>query len=398
MRRHLLIPMLALLIGASGAHAATAPAQPKAGLPGGADNPDATVVRKAVGQASAATFVFHLAGAPAQPRPVVVLLHAWGAVNPSVYGGWIDHLARRGYLVLFPAFQEVGRTRPVEASAAAATLVRDALAALAGDAEAKPDPGKLAYLGHSAGAGIALNLAAEAKNGTLPSAKLVFAMMPGGIASDAASRGIVLLELAAVPPTTAVVTMVGDREFQASERVSRRFLRETAGVPQSQKLFMRAFSDDHGFPALSATLASPASPKEGYDSAAIKVQPDPPLDRKAPRPQRPRWSADMVLSGEQTVLVQQLGRNTTDTLDYFAFWRTFDMAADAAFAGTEMAVLKTDPNLVDMLRWSDGWPVRRLYVETPKAVDPNATATTAPKAAPASAKQPVTRQRRQPAR
>ena len=200
-----------------------------------------------------------------------------------------------------------------------------------------------------------------------------------------------LEDLAAIPATTAIVTMIGDREFQAADRTSRRILREASTVPPARKLFMRAGSDDHGFPTLSATLSSPASVKDGYDSAAIKLPPDPPVDPKAPRPPRPKWSADMVLSGEQTVLLQQLQRNGVDALDYMAFWRTFDMAAGAAFAGTDMATLRADPGFVDMGRWSDGWPVRRLAAETPRAEAPKPAAAAAP--ARNEAKLPVTRRR-----
>ncbi|MDB5512424.1 MAG: hypothetical protein JWR08_1907 [Enterovirga sp.] len=363
-------------------------------MPGGADRPEAEIARKAVGTASAVTYVFHAAGTPAAPRAVVVLAHAWGAVDPLTYGGWIDHLARRGYLVLFPAFQQIGRTRPVEASDNAARLVKSALAALEADPEAKPDMAHLALIGHSAGAGIAINLAAQAKTVGLPVPKLVFAVMPGGIASDAASRGIQLTNLAQVDPGTSVITMIGDREFQASDRVSRRILRELTDVPQNKKLFMRVLSDDHGFPQLSATLAAPGSPKEGYEMAAIKVPPDPPVDPKAPRAPRPRWSADMVLSGEQTVLLQQLGRNPVDTLDYLAFWKTFDLAADSAFGGSgDLAVLRADPTFLDMARWSDTWPVRRLHAETPRAVDATAAAAAPARVAPAATKMPVTRKR-----
>lgn len=377
-----------------GAQAATPPGQPKAG-PGSMGDPTTEVVKRAVGRTGAATYVYHLAAAPPEPRMVVVLLHAWGAVNPVVYGGWIDHLARRGHLVLYPGFQTVGRTRPGDATEIAATLIKEALAALADDPQAKPDTTRVALLGHSAGSAIALNLAAESQSRGLPAPKLVFATMPGGIAKDAKSRGVQLSDLSRIDPGTLIATVVGDRDVQAADRAARRILRETTSVPASRKLFIRSASDDHGFPALTATLASPASPKEGYDSALIKLAPAPPPERGAARP---KWSADMVLTGEQQVLLGQLQRNGTDTLDYLAYWRTFDMLTGAALAGGDLATLRTDTAFVDMGRWSDSWPVRRLAAETPKEAAPTAHGTT-PAATPVAAaptiqsKQPVTRRR-----
>src|SRR3712207_9170200 len=93
--------ILGLLPAASAAMAATPPQQPKDG-PGGADYVAATVTKRAVGRAGAGTYVFHAPGQTAELRSVVVFLHAWGATNPQVYGGWIEHLARKGDLVVFP--------------------------------------------------------------------------------------------------------------------------------------------------------------------------------------------------------------------------------------------------------------------------------------------------------
>ena len=75
----------------------------------------------------------------------------------------------------------------------------------------------------------------------------------------------------------------------------------------------------------------------------------------------------MALSGPQTILTQQLGNNGTDTIDYLAYWKTFDIAFEAAFAGKDAAALARDPKFVDMGTWSDGWPVRRLSAQMPKA-------------------------------
>lgn len=354
----------------SALHAATPPAQPASG-PGGSDYVASEVVKRAVGTAGAGSFVFHAAGNPAEPRPVAVLLHAWGATNPQVYGGLIEHFARKGYLVLYPRFQEIGRTRPPDATRQAATLLKTALAELASDPQARPDPNRVVLIGHSAGAGIAANLAAMARAEDLPVPKLVVALMPGGIATDAKSRGVLLGDLSAIEPSTLLAAVIGDRDHVASDRVSRRILREASGVPAERKLLLRALSDDHGFPALSATLAAPGSSKEAYDSAKIKLQPDPPRDPKQAR-DRPKWSPDMVLSGEQTVLVAQLGSNVTDTLDYLGFWKTVEMLAAAAFSGRDAQGVKTDPAFSDMGRWSDGWPVKRLAVETPRNNSPTA--------------------------
>jgi hypothetical protein len=351
-------------LSASPVLAADQPAQPKSG-PGGADYAIQEVTKRAVGPAGAPTFVFHAAGSAKAPRPVAVFFHSWGASNPQLYGGWIEHLARKGYLVLFPRFQEVNRTRPADATGIATSLVKEALEALTNDPEARPDIARVAYIGHLAGVPIALNLAAGAEKEGLPVPKLVLAAMPGGIASDAKSRGVLLDDLSELDRSTLIVVMSGDREYIASDRAGRRILKESSAVPVSRKLFMRVSSDAHGYPPVSATLASPGAPKPEYDAAAIKLPPDPPRDPKQ-RPPAFRWSADMALSGEQTVLTQQLGANAIDTLDYYAFWKTFDMAADAAFAGRDAASLRADPKFVDMGTWSNGWPMRRLSAEMPK--------------------------------
>jgi dienelactone hydrolase len=367
MRRSLMtLFLLGSCLAAAGAQAATPPKQPEQG-PGGADYKLSEVTKRAVGTASSGTYVFHGAGIPAEPRPVAVFFHSWGAVNPALYGGWIEHLARKGYLVLFPRFQEVNRSRPADASGLAASLIESALDALASDESAKPDLKRVAFIGHSAGVPVALNVAATAGASGVPAPRLVFGLMPGGIASNEKERGIVLQDLSTIDPATLLITMSGDRDYLPSDRASRRILQEATAVPASRKLFMRASSDDHGFPAVTATLASPGSPKADYDAAGIKVPPDPPRDPKQRNTWR--WSADMSLSGPQTILTQQLGSNGTDTLDYLAFWKTFDLAASAAFTGRDAASLRRDPKFIDMGSWSDGWPVKRLSAQPPQGAE-----------------------------
>ncbi|TXN83419.1 alpha/beta hydrolase [Methylobacterium sp. WL8] len=371
--------LFALLVAASPAAAAAPPAQPNDG-PGGVGDRKLTIVKRAVGRTGASTFVFHAVGAaPAEGRPVVVFLHGWGATNPQSYGAWIDHLARNGWVVLFPRFQEVNRTRPADAVANAEGALKVALDALSADADAKPDLTKVALIGHLAGVPLAMDIAADAKDQGLPAPKLVFGVMPGGIASGPKSRGVVLGDLTRIAPQTLLVTMIGDRDARAADLAARRLLREASAVPIERKLFMRALSDDHGFPALTATLAAPAGLDAAFDGTAIKL----PADPKDTKPPPFKWSADMSLSGEQQTLVAQINNARADTLDYLAFWKTFDLAATAAFAGQDFTGLKTNPRFGDMERWADGWPVKRLFVETPR-VSPPPAATNASSVKPAA--------------
>lgn len=367
------------LAGLASVQAATPPAQPADGA-GGVGDRKATVTKRLLGRGTASTYAFYAAGAaPETGRPVAIVLHGWGAVNPQSYGGWIDHLARQGWLVLYPRFQEVNRTRPADAPAIAESLVKAALAEIATDGEAKPDLGRVAMIGHLAGAPLAMDLAAAAKAQGLPVPKLIFAVMPGGIASGPKSRGIALTDLSAIDPATLIVTMVGDKDTRAADLAAKRLLREANAVPLERKLFVRALSDDHGFPALTATLASPAGVDTAYDGGAIKPGPEPKdATKDAAKPPPFRWSADMALSGEQQTLVSQINLARVDALDYLGFWKTFDLAAAAAFAGSDAAALKNNPRLADMERWSDGWPVKRLAVETPRPTPAAQAGTPAP--------------------
>jgi dienelactone hydrolase len=369
------------LAALSAAQAAAPPPQPAEG-PGGAGDRKATVTKRLLGRGTATTFAFHASGdAPEAGRPVAILLHGWGVVNPQSYGGWIDHLARQGWLVLVPRFQEVNRTRPADAPGIAENLVKAALADLASDSAAKPDLGRVAMIGHLAGAPLAMDLAADAKTRGLPSPKLIFAVTPGGIASGPKSRGIALGDLSAIDPATLIVTMVGDKDTRAADLAAKRLLREATAVPLERKLFVRALSDDHGFPALTATLAAPAGLDTAYDGGAIKPGPEPrEAGKDAPKPPPFRWSADMALTGEQQTLVAQINLARVDALDYLGFWKTFDLAAAAAFGGSDATALKNNPRLADMERWSDGWPVKRLAVETPRPTPAAQAGTPAPAA------------------
>ncbi len=215
-----------------------------------------------------------------------------------------------------------------------------------------------------------MDLAAGAAKDGLPAPKLIFAAVPGGIASGPKSRGIPLEDLERIAPATLIVTMVGDKDSRAAEAASRRLLREASAVPAERKLFVRALS------TITASRPDGDPRRPGRHRCrlrcgAIKMPPEP---KDAPKPPPFRWSAEMALTGEQQTLVSQINLARADALDYLGFWKTFDLAAAAAFSGGDATALKANPRLADMERWSDGWPVKRLFVEIPKPTKPPAVA------------------------
>lgn len=359
------------------ANAAVPPQQPEQGA-GGKDYQEGAVVKRAIGTAEQPVFIFYAASTSAKPRPVIVFFHSWGGNDPQFFGGWIEHLVRKGNLVVFPRFQEIDRTRPLEATTIASRMTGSAFKALAEDRDVRPDVNKVVFVGYLAGSIVALDLAAEAKSYALPIPKLVLSLMPGGVAKDGDMRGIPMPDLSHIDASTMLIMMNGDQDHVPGDRIAKRILQETTSVSSTRKLFMRVSSDRHGYPLLSATLVSPGSINPDYAAQKIPLPPsgmveEPPISgqgkgkrvQQAKKP-KSKWSPDMALTGTQTTLTMQLSTNGVDNLDYRAFWKTLDMASEAAFVGKDTTDLKANPAFVDMGIWSDGWPVRRLGSEIPK--------------------------------
>jgi len=367
-----------MIVAALPALAAAPPPQPKTG-PGGADYTVADIVKKSYGQGSAQVFVFRPAGQAAASRPIVLFLHGYGAVSPRHYGGWLNHLVRKGNIVIYPRYHEAGgKTRIASLTSEAAKGVKEALAALDGDGEAKPDLSRVAAVGVGTGAVIAINLAAMAEAEGLPRPRLLFAAMPARLPTAANPRAVALVDLAGIDPRTLVVTLTADRDSIAGEAGARAILRAAGTVvPPERRLLARLQSDNHGQPPLLAGHYAAASPDDAFDLSKIDGALDPPkavvaAARAGPRDKAARDQARQDLNeqwrmaNQENVELQMLAIQTTDALDYFGVWKTFDFARDMAFSGGDAVALRKDARFPDMGLWTDGWPMRRIGLESPK--------------------------------
>ncbi|WP_051379002.1 chlorophyllase/cutinase-like alpha/beta fold protein [Derxia gummosa] len=340
-----------------------APAQPASG-PGGAALPHAAVLRNRYGQGDGEVWVYE----PSQPRPgsapVVVFLHGWGGTNPRVYGAWIDHIARRGAIVVFPRYQADLGTEPVRFAPLAAAAVRTALAQLVNEpGHVQPRLDRVAYVGHSVGALIAATLAARADAENLPAPRAVMAVAPGLSDKARADAGYALPDLGAIPPGTLLLAVAGDADRFAGEADARRLVAESTRVAAADKNLVVLRSDDHGRPGLRADHFMALAPDDGYDNGEPRGAGLPSVRERMRDRVRERLAdgveADIAASVEHAAAP----RAAVDALDWFGLWKLFDALTDAAFYGTGRDTALGDTARQRFMgQWSDGVAVREAEI------------------------------------
>lgn len=301
--------MLAILLLASSLACAASrqPQQPKSG-PGGAEYPHADVRETERGEKGAQYWMFEPQHPQPKNAPLVIFLHGYSAMSPEPYRAWIEHIVRRGNIVIYPRYQENLVSPPAEYHDNTVKSLRDALEVLAQKSRVTPDLKRFAIVGHSAGGVGAANFAARAKEENLPQPSAVMIVHPGQGPKD----GIQIVPLddaSTIAPVTHLLVVVGESDAFVGETSARRIWARTGKM--KDRTFVTIQSDDHGLPALRANHLAPLA-------------------------------AD---------------RLSTNALDWFGYWRLFDEQCAAAFAGKDYTPA------TGMGTWSDGTPVKPLKIE-----------------------------------
>src|ERR1700733_5951337 len=92
------------------AHATITPPPQPAGGPGGAEYHHKQVVANMYGTGPTRYWIFEPADPKPDNAPLVIFNHGWSAMEPKVYGAWIDHIVKRGNVVVYPVYQDSLRT------------------------------------------------------------------------------------------------------------------------------------------------------------------------------------------------------------------------------------------------------------------------------------------------
>jgi dienelactone hydrolase len=358
MRRRIisLTILLALSLTTAFAQSATPPTQPETG-PGGKQYVHGGVTKNRYGTGNLEYWIFE----PDTPRPakapVVIFLHGWGGMNPLYYGAWLDHLVKRGNIVVYPRYQATLLTPLNDFLPNTLGAIKNAVNRLQTErGHVKPDLNKFAVVGHSMGGLLAANVAALAKEEKLPQMSAVMAVEPGITEAPINAR---LADLRKIPAETLLLAVAGDQDTLVRDTDAKRIYYESTQVSAANKDFIMIVTDTHGAPSLQASHRMPTAMDRSYDNGES-------ASGEPANPARVGNSSSSRRNGEANES-RRLETMLVNALDYYGTWKLFDALCDAAFYGKnrEYALGNTTQQRF-MGRWSDGVPVKELKVtDTP---------------------------------
>ena len=347
--------VLLLTLATSFAGPPKPPAQPLTG-PGGKDYKHAGVRKLGpFGEGGQAFWLYEPETPVPASAPVIGFLHGYTGVDAKVYGNWIEHIVRRGNIVIFPVYQ-TSLLHPEQYTGNALASMKQAFHVLEQPGHVHPDAqANFAFVGHSLGGAISANLAVMARAEGLPRPKALMACHAGD--TNVLKTLPSLLCPPQQIPDLLMLIVVGEDDHLIRDVTGREIFNYSTGVKPENKNLIIIRSDDYGSPALASNHFAPLSMNEAYANGArlsIGLQ-----SNDLPGPLRSRLTSRI---NRGATMPASFGR--TDALDFYGYWKWFDALTDAAFFGKnrDTALGGTDKQKF-MGKWSDGDPVEPAAVE-----------------------------------
>ncbi len=257
---------------------------------------------------------------PSNPTPVsaplIIFNHGWSAMYPFFYQAWINHLVKRGNIVVFPRYQQGLYFGFQHFSSNAIVAVKNAINELLHGNHVIPELNQYAIVGHSLGGSITADMAALALAKGLPIPKAIMTVQPVSSRSN----------LSLIPSDTLMLVVVGQDDVVVGSTGGKSIFYNADQISLDNKDFVIQVSDRYGEPDLIASHFAPLSPK---------------------------YTLGMY--------------DAVDAMDYYSTWKLFDGLLDYAFYGIHKEFcLGNTPEQKFMGVWSDGTPVNELIVtDTP---------------------------------
>lgn len=300
------------------------PTQPASG-PGSSERRFTETQRIYVGDEPTGAWVFTPAGAtPSDIRnlPTVLFIHGFSALDPDIYGSWIDHLVQRGAIVVYPDYQPANplQDAPAEYISNLFTGIRTGIEYLehAGITDVRKHG--FHVLGHSLGGVLAVRYAQDANRLGYPRVRTLTVVEPGGCSTcgNFGSLGVSLDLDRTLPADLLAQVVVGSDDSTVGDADARSIWPLLKNIPSAQRDYVTIVSDEHGIPPMIA-------------------------------------DHEMVGTGG--------ARGTEDAMDWFALWRPLDALIACADSGELCSTALGDtPEHRFMGTWSDGTPVTPLVI------------------------------------
>ncbi len=308
------------------------PPQPTSG-PGGSTYLHQSVTKNKYGTGGTAFWIYE----PNDPKPdsanFIVFNHGWGALNPACYGKWIEHLVRKGNVVVFPKWQFDLNTLPQFFTPNSAASIKTAVDTLSKGNHVIPRFYNTAYIGYSFGGVISSNLAILADSFGIPPPKALLVCNGGN-----GNTGGAELPGYSNMPDIKLLIIAGQNDVVVADTFGRMLFDSSVLVNPLFKNHLTTYFDGHGFPSIESTHNEPLS----WDSAY--------------------YSWDFF--DNNWVVNASYGVSKTDAVDFFCYWKLSDAITDCAFYGINCnyAFCNTDEQKF-MGIWTDQQPIKELFVE-----------------------------------
>ena len=272
-------------------------------------------------------WLYHPADVSGDSLQVIVFLHGYGAINPMIYGGWIEHLVKKGNIVVYPRYQKNILQPPSElfipnvtdAIKEADVFIRES---------GMPALDKKVFIGHSYGGMLAAYISSKFE--TLGLKK------PGGILICEPGTGPLeggrLSDYSDIPEDVYLIIVVGENDWTVGEESGKLIYSTSEQV--KNRLFIRQLRDDRGKPTVTASHYEPYSLNAAFDSG------------------HRNFSSKRAMQ-----------ESKTDAVDYFCYWKLLDLLNSCVQDADHCTYLFDVPDeLRAMGEWSDGEPIKMLEI------------------------------------
>ena len=149
---------------------------------------------------------------------------------PAPYRAWIDHLVKKGNVVVYPRYQGTLLSAGRKFDRNVYGALKEALRVLSEEGHVQPELDHVAAVGHSFGASIAVNYAATAEREGLPRPKAILVVQPGN--GEKGYMHMEIEDLSKIPDGTLALVVAGEHDAIVGSETAIRYFRGMSSISE----------------------------------------------------------------------------------------------------------------------------------------------------------------------